>query len=181
MKDNTKLISEIYQIMSENKILLTYHGEFTDEITNALLQMVKRDTRQNNTEIAIRKKIYKIMVECLENICRHADVAEKGSKKAIFLLAKKDEHYFITTGNFIYEKEADGLMKKLDSINAMDKNQLREKYREVIKSVNVTEKGDIGLGLIDIAIKSENKLDYDFKPVEDNISFYMLEVKIASV
>ena len=42
----------------------------------------------------------------------------------------------------------------------------------------LSEKGGGGLGLIDIAKKSRNKLQYSFKEIDDDYSFFTLTVNI---
>jgi hypothetical protein len=42
-----------------------------------------------------------------------------------------------------------------------------------------SEIGGAGIGLIDMARKSGNKLDYEFKPIDNRISFFSLVVRIT--
>ncbi|MEQ1734263.1 MAG: DUF6272 family protein, partial [Bacteroidia bacterium] len=66
----------------------------------------------------------------------------------------------------------------LDKINAMDKEQLKEFYKEVLAEGGFSEKGGGGLGMIDIARKSGHKLDYTFDPIDDTYSFFNLTIRI---
>ena len=43
----------------------------------------------------------------------------------------------------------------------------------------MSAKGGGGLGMIDIARKSGKKLDYKFDPVDDQFSFFSLNIKVA--
>jgi hypothetical protein len=43
----------------------------------------------------------------------------------------------------------------------------------------MSSKGTAGLGMIDIARKSGEKLEYDFQPINDKTTFFSLTVKIA--
>jgi hypothetical protein len=60
----------------------------------------------------------------------------------------------------------------------MDKEQLKEYYQEVLNGGSMSEKGTAGLGMIDIARKSGNKLEYKFLPISDNMRFFSLNIKI---
>ena len=68
--------------------------------------------------------------------------------------------------------------RKLQKINSLDKEHLREYYREVLGNGAITEKGTAGLGMIDIARKSGNKLEYEFLEIDKYFSFFSLNVKI---
>ena len=67
---------------------------------------------------------------------------------------------------------------KLEDINAMGKEELKEFYKNVLNNGQMSEKGGGGLGMIDIARKSGQKLDYGFMPFDDNHSFFSLNVNI---
>ena len=121
------------------------------------------------------------MVECLQNICKHADTLEstKEEKGAVFMIGREDGCYVITSGNFIMNDQIDGLKKKLDHINSLDKEGLKGYYKELIKSSELSDKGGAGLGFVDIARKSGQKLDFDFEKVNDEFSFFSFKTKIS--
>ena len=68
----------------------------------------------------------------------------------------------------------------IKEINEMDQGELRELYRKVLNNGTYSAKGGGGLGIIDIARKSNEKLDYGFVPVDEFNSFFSLNDKIAS-
>ena len=179
IQDKIAFIVDLYKLMSEEKILLTYLGDITPEITNALLKAIKYDSGGFSGEVAVKKKVYKIIVECLENIYRYSNVLEKKLRPAIFLLGKQTDCYYIITGNYIYNSDVDALRNKLAMVNGMDKDSIKKIYRETIaKSISRKENEGSSLGIIDIALKSGQKLEYQFIPVEDNVSFYILKVLV---
>ena len=94
------------------------------------------------------------------------------------MISKNSDHYEVKTGNYIAKHKSNELKQKLDDINALDKDGLRDLYKSVLNDGELSEKGTAGLGMIDIARKSGNKLEYDFMPVDDNYDFFCLNVKI---
>ena len=72
------------------------------------------------------------------------------------------------------------LKNHLEKINNLKKPELEELYKTVLaKKFNKADVGS-GVGLIDIARKSREKLIYDFVPVDEKTSFLTLIVKISS-
>jgi hypothetical protein len=67
---------------------------------------------------------------------------------------------------------------KIDQVNALDKEGLKELYKEVIKKGEISEKGGAGLGFIDMARKSGQKLEYSFEPINDEFSFFSLQITV---
>ena len=62
--------------------------------------------------------------------------------------------------------------------NALDKDGLRSYYKEVLDNGQYSVHGGGGLGMIDIARKSGNKLEYDFSDVNDDFGLYILKIKV---
>ena len=99
-------------------------------------------------------------------------------KSAIFSILRNDDSYNIVTGNFIFPKNVDEITKKINYINSLNRDELEAYYKEVLNNGKLSEKGGGGLGLIDIAKKSRNKLQYSFREIDDDYSFFTLTVKI---
>lgn len=182
MKDDSEFIEHAYSLMSDQQILLAYLGEVTPELINAILKGVKNDNVGfKNDELLTKKKVYNIIVESLENITRHSEVEEKELHPSLFLLGKSEKDYFVVSGNYIYNNQIDHLKQMIDQVNSLDKDQIKKVYREILAEGKISIKGGAGLGIIDMAIKSGNKLEYNFFPVEDNISFYVLKTQVSPV
>jgi hypothetical protein len=66
-------------------------------------------------------------------------------------------------------------------VNQCNKEELKNLYQGILSDGELSEKGTAGLGMIDIARKSGQKLGYDFHPVNEKYSFYSLEAKISRI
>lgn len=181
MSDDTEFIEHAYSLMSDQQILLAYLGDVTPELINAILKGVKNDSVAfQEEEMQTKKKVYNIIVESLENITRHSEVEEKQLNLSLFILGKTGKNYYVVSGNYIYNDQIDNLRNMIDEVNILDKNDIKKVYRNILAEGKISIKGGAGLGIIDMAIKSGNRLEYEFVPVENNISFYILKTQISS-
>jgi len=172
-----KYIFDLHKTMLDNNLILVYEGEFTQEITKSVLAMAERNMDSSGEESAVKRKVFNVMVECLQNIVKHADdVANNHS--AVFMVGKQEDKYIIISGNPIMNENIDTLKGKLDQINGLDKDGLKELYKSIIKNTEISDKGGAGLGFVDMARKSGNKLDYDFVDLGDGNSFFCLRSSI---
>ena len=127
---------------------------------------------------SVQKKVFHVMVECLQNISKHAD--NFGSEdflfagRGIFMVSKGEEEYNVTTGNVIENSKIDELSRILDQINSLDKEGLKMLYKNQMKEGRLSEKGGAGLGFIDIARKTGRKLEYHFLPIDNESHFFIL-------
>ena len=173
-------VYEMYNMMSSRNLILVYEGEFTQEITKAVLSMTEKNMDHYGEEFSIKRKVFNVMVECLQNICKHSEVREHGRKAgAIFMVGKEDSSYFVVTGNPIESSKVTSLSERLENINSMDSQGLKALYRDVIKNTTISEKGGAGLGFIDIARKSRQKLEFSFEDIGGGISFFALKTTIS--
>ena len=176
-----KYIFDLHSTMLENNLILVYEGEFTQEITKSILSMAERNMDSVGEESTIKRKVFNIMVECLQNIVKHSDAVGENHKKqnAIFTIGKEQQDYIITTGNPVKHEHVDEIKDKLDSINKLDKEGLKVLYRDIIKNTNISSKGGAGLGFVDIARKSGQKLEYDFQELDQEHSFFCLKARVS--
>ncbi len=175
-----KYVFDLHNVMQEKKILLTYAGEFTQEITKAVLAMTERNLESINEESSTKRKIFKVMVESLQNIVKHAEESDMKPeyKNAIFAINRKEDSYEIITGNYMFNQKISTVTEKISQVNTLDPDGLKKLYKEVIRNGKISEKGGAGLGFIDMARKSGQKLDFSFHQVDNEYSFFVLITKI---
>lgn len=178
-----KYIFDLHEQMREHSIILIYEGEFTQEITKSVLAMAERNMDSMGEESNIKRKVFNVMVECLQNIVKHSedpDSAKKETNTAIFLLGKQEEAYIIASGNPIHNDAVSPVKNKLDEINNLDKEGLKQLYKDIIKNgTGLTEKGGAGLGFVDMARKSGHPLEYSFEKMDNINSFFCLKTTVS--
>ncbi|MFH2096368.1 MAG: DUF6272 family protein, partial [Bacteroidota bacterium] len=132
----------------------------------------------------IRKKVYNVLVECLQNLYHHsmADLSgndTKALKFGVFVVNKKGDMYSIISGNYVKNERVQYLKDRMDQLNSMTKDELKSLYKLILNNQEFSNKGGGGLGMIDIARKTESKLDYEFFDVDSDFSFYSLIIDIT--
>jgi glucose-6-phosphate-specific signal transduction histidine kinase len=172
-----RYIFDLHQTMVDQHLILVYEGEFTQEITKSVLSMAERNMDSTGEESSIKRKVFNVMVECLQNIVKHADQEEKDNA-AIFLIGRNADSYLIISGNPIKKEDKGVLTENLEKINSLDKEGLKELYKNIIKNTEISDKGGAGLGFVDMARKSGRKLDYEFVDQENGSAFFCLKCSI---
>ncbi len=186
-KNFMKYIYELHKDMMAKNFTLVYDGEITHQITKAFTSLAEDKMESYSEDSSIKRKVFHVMVECLQNLSRHAEEYEyKGSKglysNGIFIvgrMGKEGEQYQVITGNAVDNKRVPELRSLLEKINNLDKDGLKELFKKQIREGTMSEKGGAGLGLIDIARKTGEKLEYDFVEMDENNDFFLLRTKIT--
>lgn len=172
-----RYIFDLHQTMIDHHLILVYEGEFTQEITKSVLAMAERNMDSTGEESSIKRKVFNVMVECLQNIVKHADHDDRDNA-AIFLIGRNNDNYVIISGNPIQQEDKAKLTENLEKINSLDKDGLKDLYKNIIKNTEISDKGGAGLGFVDMARKSGQKLNYEFVDQENGRAFFCLKCSV---
>jgi hypothetical protein len=185
VKGFLEFVYDFYRSMKAHEITLVYEGEITHQITKAFTSLTESNMAKESESNSVQKKVFHVMVECLQNISKHADSFGSDdflfAGRGIFMVSKGKNDYHVTTGNVIENDKIEELTEMLDHINSLDKDGLKDLYKNQMKEGRLSEKGGAGLGFIDIARKTSNKLDYHFLPIDEGSSFFLLTSSISRI
>ena len=169
--------------MEKENIILSFNGVVTADFLSTVLDIMEKKMNHLEESPKTKKKVFNVLVECLQNLYHHIDEVSlekkeiRKLKSALVMVVRDESGFIIQTGNYIDKNNVQKLDERLIKINSLDKDNLRDYYREVLENGLVSEKG-AGLGMIDIARKSGNKLEYEFREIDEDFSFFSLNVKI---
>ena len=176
-------IYEHYQRMHHDNIILAYKGSVSEALFDSILQLAENKIEKIEIKTKIKKKVFNILVEILQNVYHHFEEKQEGldeEKSIIFLLYKEEFGYRIISGNQVFNSEVKLLGERIDFINNMTNDQLKSIYRERLSDGEISNKGGAGLGMLDIVRKSGEKIDYNFQKIDNQYSFFSLEIKISA-
>ena len=176
-------VVELMKATRQDDLNYIYRGEFTQNLQQHILSLAEKNIDRDRISGKIKKRIFHIMVESIQNISRHGDAKEDSEEitSSFFSIQKENKWYYITTGNIIENVKVDNLKFKLDKINGLDNEELEKFYREVLGNGQLSSKGGAGLGLIEMVRKSGNKLSYHIEKVSNENSFFYLHSNINGI
>lgn len=174
---------KLFESMQKDNLGYIYRGLFTQNITDSILSLTENNLESVGESSKVKKRVFSIMVECLQNVTRHQTPesveAISPEQSGIFVIQTKDNAYQITSGNVIESHAIPHLLDLIEKINGLEKVELKEYYKKILEEGSISDKGGAGLGLIEMARKSGNKLHYDFKKINEDISYFYLHTAIS--
>ncbi|GHT78193.1 hypothetical protein FACS189464_1220 [Bacteroidia bacterium] len=178
-------VNQLYVNLCGSDAFFAFRGEISSARVNAILEEVESKLALVSSEVRMQKKIYNILVECLQNLYHHADAVpmdlteQLGSNYGMVVLKRLDAGLSLKVGNFILNEKMKSLSEKIEKLNSLSPEALKEMYKFILTYQKLSPKGGGGLGLIDIARKSNHPLEYYFYPYDDTYSFYELDIVIV--
>jgi len=153
--------------------MFVYRGVVTDVNSVPLLMLLESEMENSEYGFVGRKRLFMFVLESLQNVSRHT-AKERYAQMSMVVYSKSDTGYKVTTGNVITSSGIENLKNKLDKINSLSADDIRKVYRQVLGTAEISNEGGAGLGLIEMAKKTGNKLDYDFVPLDNKYSYFVL-------
>lgn len=179
--NTSNALNEFYHLMKKNEVIMVYEGEFSQEVTKSFLSMTESSFQSSQVSETIIKKIYNIMMEVLQNICKHefkVENVDNAKTASIFIISENDKEYQIITGNALKKEVIPIIKNKIDKVNSLDQDGLKAYYKEARLNSTISDVGGAGLGFIDIARKSGNQINYHFAQINDEIYYYTQMVTV---
>jgi hypothetical protein len=171
---------DFHNLMEENDIIMVYQGDFSQDFIKTVLSFTELKFNSEEIGNTLKRKIFNLMVECLQNISKHQfeDKSKDPRLTSLFMIGYTDEDYLIVSSNPIYNRNIPKLKDLFDEVNSYDKDELKELYKKKRIENAFSASSGAGIGIIDMARKSGKKLEYNFQEINDEISIYSLLVRV---
>ena len=166
--------------MSESGIILDYRGHVDFTVIGLLLNELKKSEDFALLNKLTGKRTYAIAVECLDNIFKHSALSSYNDPdlQPYLSVRKQDDKILIIAGNPIPESKKDELIRKIDKLNNLDKAALRNFHEKIISNESINSENGAGLGLISMAIKSENRINCSFNPLINGYLCFEIQISL---
>jgi hypothetical protein len=161
-------------------IFLDYRGPIDFSVIDSLLLKLKNTKEFEDLHTTTRKRTYSLIVECIENICKHSALKMSSDKilQPHILVMNEESKILITAGNAIFPEKREKLANRLESVNSMTVEELRKLHET---RINIRpEKGEngAGLGFICMAFKSGSKLIYNFAQLTSGYLYFEVQISL---
>lgn len=176
-------IHDYYTNLEMHEISLVFEGQVTHPVMKTLTNLMEEQLEESQENEIIRRRVYHVMVESLQNINRHADAVgdpeHQYPGRGLLLVDKQEDSYNVTTGNIVNKYQVEELSLFLGKINNLDNEGLDDMYKSQLQEGQISLTGGAGLGFIDIRRKTGHPLNYRFITIDDNTFFFVFTSKIS--
>ena len=165
--------------LSDKNILLFYKGIMNNQILLIFTRFI-----ENQTIVfpKLTRKINRVLIELTQNISYYSEeksrFMDENRGVGILVLKELPDCFLLITGNKIFKKDSDDLLKKCNYINSLDISQLKElKVKQREKTGLYENRSNIGL--IQAAIISSNHIIPEILYYNGEHEYFLLNVKFS--
>lgn len=152
------------------------------EIGNALKYKMRLKEAGETTIL----RVFAIVIEQAQNILRYSaerikmdnQVIEDNSGIGNMVIGYENEHYYVLCSNVVKNDDASILEEKLAKIRSMNKDELKNYYKEQRKKSFDSNPTSAGLGFIEIARKAYKPIEFSLDKKDEKTSIFSMKVII---
>jgi len=178
-----KELNQIEGFLKENSSMneSLYSSEFNSALTQEKLEdyllEVKVVLNKHNIATGTQKKCYGIIVEALENVMRHGS-KEENHNLVFHKFVIGTDGLELCFGNYVAKENVSNLKKHLELIEPKKNENIKElMYTKASDGQPLSNKGGAGIGIFDMALKSNGKIKHVFLEINSR-DYFLTLIKI---
>ena len=171
--------------LDEKGIMVSFSGFVSEGILFSLGEALKQKMTLDETDINTAKKVFSVFVEQVQNVIRYSsDRVESKAERKVELgsgtitVGHDMKKFFIVCSNTVDSADVPLLRERLELLKTLDKDGLKAHYREKLKEDPEAQSKGATIGLIEIARRASEPIEFDFEPINDNSTFFCLKAYI---
>jgi hypothetical protein len=176
---------ELQEVLRQDGILISFSGRFSQGIIEELGQAIREHMQAEDQPKSEVHNVFAVFVEQTHNVRNYAAAKEGAASyerianSGIVTIGKvNDEAYFICSGNLVENQDVPRLRERIDRLVSLDKNGLKQLYKELIRRDPEPGSLGAGVGLVEIARKASRPIQYTVLPLDEQFSFFTLNVTV---
>ena len=172
--------------LAEHHITVVFSGPIWAEGIDGMAEMLQSRLDLEDLPLSASQSIFSVFIEQMNNMMMYSAAKEGSShpeKKHIsqgtLVFGAHEKTFFLQSGNVIRNSSVEILKRKIDYLNTLDKKELRQFYKKRIKAENDNpESRGAGIGFIEIARRASSRIEYEFTPYDDDLTYFTMHVTI---
>ncbi len=170
--------------LNRRGVFFCFSGPVSQELLVEIGATLKQKMRLEETRNSTALRVFSMVVEQAQNIIHYS--AEKCPKDndnpptenaeelsiGIIAVGYEDQHYFVLCGNRIRNQDIGRLRERLVNLQKMGKDELKKFYKQERRKGPSPGSRGAGLGFIDMAKKASKPIEFDFRKIDGNFSFF---------
>ena len=174
--------------LNEQGIFFCLSGPVSQKLVTDIGVILDQKMGMENASKLTVLRVFSLVVEKVQNIIHYSDekaLAEDSEDAAretlrfgIIAIGYHEEHYFVLSGNMIRNDKVERLREKLCAIQNMSKEELKHAYREQRRKPPENDSKGAGLGFFEMAKKASRPIEFTFKRLSDEMSFFSIKTTI---
>jgi len=173
------------KVLEQKGIIFSFSGYVSEGILFALGDALKQKMALEDTDMNTTRKVFSVFVEQVQNIIRYSAERVSGDigkpvelSSGMIAVGQEGGKFFVVCANIVKLADMERLKERLDHIKSLDREGIKAFYKEKLREDPEVESKGASIGLIEIARRASDPIDFDFMSVSDSTAFFCLKAFI---
>jgi hypothetical protein len=176
------------ETLTKQGILFCYSGYMTEEVLSGIGNTLKHKLALENTDKKVARGVFSMFVEQVQNVIRYSAEVEPIDQEpdndgvelryGLLTVGQLDGRHFVACANMVPSQDVERLRGNLTKIQNMDQEELKAKYKEILRGETPEGSKGAGVGFVDIARRATHGFEFDFTDVNSEYAYFSLKAYI---
>lgn len=181
--------NQVYNLRGQLRssgIVFAYSGYVTESILAGVGDALKHKLVSDEINRTTMRSVFAVFVEQMQNIIRYSaekldpvtGAEDEELRYGILTIGNENGRHIVQAGNLLAREDMQRMKDRLTQLQAMSKDELKSAYKTQLKSDQDPDSKGAGIGLIEIARRATEPIEFDFLDVDDGKVFFALKAII---
>jgi hypothetical protein len=161
-------------------LIFSHFGDFSQTKVDSTIKVIESAIMEAGDKRQTMRKICSVLIEILQNTSLHAAKDGNNHMHGYLIIARSSNKYRILTGNLILSGDIKVLENRMKEITMMDKNAIRKLFIETLCNEDFSYKGGAGLGLLTIAKRALEEIQYSISSLNETFGYFQMEITMET-
>jgi hypothetical protein len=185
---NIEIFKAYRQFVTEQGVLFYYDGFLSQAIIAAMGEALRGKLEAEDSSSKATRKVFSTFVEMMQNIIHYTDAAPAAGSSVAptpcgnVAVGRKNDRYYIVSGNTVATSHVERLQEKLEAIRAMPLDEIKAEYKRKLRTDEQDDNSKgAGLGFLTVARDASEPIEFFFEAIPGSgnaLSFFYLKATV---
>lgn len=166
------------QNMKDSGVLLYFNGPVCQTMVESIGGVMRKKMTAQNHKLTLVQRVFAVLVEQMQNIVHYCDSSLPEMPDGQIVVYRENGGIHVSSGNSMAPEQADRLKQNIDTLNTLNKQELKMLYKKQRRQPAPPTSKGAGLGLIEMARKSSQPMSYSFCNTSGAMVYFSVDVRI---
>lgn len=153
----------------QQSVVFYYTGYFSQAIVSAMGDALRQRLNQTDASNMQRRKLFSVFIEMAQNVVHYSaehlsasDSTDQEIRRGALWVGEQDSHFYVVCANPVAREQVGRIRDKLMPLLGMSNDDIKQLYKQKLRSDNDAESKGAGLGFLTVARDATEPVEFDF-------------------
>ena len=170
--------------LKQEGVIFCFSGPASQSVLEGVGQAIRRKMELEDAGMSTVQRVFSIFVEQMQNIVHYSAERtppdcedDEGLRHGVVVVGRENGSFYVMCGNKVRVKQSEKILKHINHLSTLDKQQLKEYYKQARRREPGEDSRGAGLGFVEMFRRACEPLEYHITPMDDETVFFSVKAK----